>query len=654
MSDVDTANLDFILAGLNQLDSGYALYDGGQNMVSCNHRFAELRDFPPELCRPGASFRAMLDFSADRGDYGEDPMPEVERRLATFGAAEAIQLDQATRSGRILRIHVRPVPGGGMLTSYTDITDLRQAEERLRESETRHALVTEASTEGLYDWDVAEDILYVSPRLNEIFGFEERQLRSKEWVARIHPEDQNAYRDAMVEHFKGGVGRQEVAYRITAHDGAIRWVQDNAIAVRDESGRAIRLVGAITDVTPQKRAEEALLESEERHILALDAVGEWVFDWDAVTDDVYFSDGMYKSLNLDREQLNTAKDWQDRIVPDDIAAYNRCFVRLLKGEDDHFGVEYRFMGADDEVHWASTHGTAVRDDDGKLLRVVGSTGDITERMKMMEALEGAQQRLVEADKLAMLGQLTAGIAHEIKNPLNFVNNFAQLSAGLLEELKELVEPLLAGLDEDDRDDAEDIIVTLHDNLIKIDEHGKRADSIVQSMLLHSREGPGEQRTVSINELAGEALNLAYHGARAEVQGFNVTLEKDLDDAAGDIEAIPQDLTRVFLNVIGNDLDATHQRDGKGEAGYQPTLKLSTRNLGDQVEIIIRDNGTGMPKSVADKIFTPFFTTKPPGQGTGLGLSISHDIVVKQHGGQFDVDSLDGEYTEFRIVLPRAG
>ena len=177
------------------------------------------------------------------------------------------------------------------------------------------------------------------------------------------------------------------------------------------------------------------------------------------------------------------------------------------------------------------------------------------------------------------------------------------------------------------------------------------------MLLHSRAGPGELTQVAVNKLAEEALNLAYHGARAEVQGFNVTLEMDLDQEAGMIEVVAQDLSRVLLNVIGNGLDATHQRAGaaaaNGEDGYQPTLSLRTRDLGGEIEIRIRDNGTGMPDEVAAKIFTPFFTTKPPGQGTGLGLSISHDIVVKQHGGQFDVESNEGEYTEFRIVLPRS-
>lgn len=410
-------------------------------------------------------------------------------------------------------------------------------------------------------------------------------------------------------------------------------------------------------MTPQKRAEAELLGNEERHIYALEAVGEWVFDWNVETNVPFYSAGMHKDLGLAAEQLRTAEDWQKRIHPDDLENFQNCFLKLMRGEDDRFAIEYRFHSGNGVLRWASTHGMAVRGGAGRLLRVVGSTGDITGRKEMTDALESTQARLIEADKLAMLGQLTAGIAHEIKNPLNFVNNFAQLSARLLEELKELVEPLLAGMGEDDREDAEDIVATLNDNLGKIEEHGKRADSIVQSMLLHSRERPGELAEVAVNKLGEEALNLAYHGARAEIQGFNVSLEKDLDAATGTIRAVTQDLTRVLLNVIGNGLDATHQRAvsmaERGEAGYQPTLNLGTRDLGGEVEIRVRDNGTGMPDHVAEKIFTPFFTTKPPGQGTGLGLSISHDIVVKQHGGQFDVESKEGEYTEFRIVLPRS-
>lgn len=204
------------------MDSGYALFDGSQDLVACNHRFAELRDYTGEICRPGTPFRAMLEYSAARGDYGADGVGEVERRLATFSGVEATQIDQPTQAGLILRINIRPVPGGGMLLSYTDITDLRQTEERLRESETRHALVTEASTEGLYDWDIVADSLYVSPRLNQMFEFTSGQLNSSEWVARIHADDRAGYRDAMVGHFKGDSARQEASYRINTHDGGFR------------------------------------------------------------------------------------------------------------------------------------------------------------------------------------------------------------------------------------------------------------------------------------------------------------------------------------------------------------------------------------------------------------------------------------------------
>ena len=185
-------NLDFILTGLQQLDNGYALFDSDQKMVSCNRRFGELRDYPDAICQPGTSFRAMLEYAAARGDFGDDGAGEVERRLATHWGVEATQIDQATPAGLILRIFIGPVPGGGMLLSYTDITDLRQTEERLRESETRHALVTEASTEGLYDWDIVADSLYVSPRLNEMFEFSAGRLRAAEWVARIHADDRVA------------------------------------------------------------------------------------------------------------------------------------------------------------------------------------------------------------------------------------------------------------------------------------------------------------------------------------------------------------------------------------------------------------------------------------------------------------------------------
>ena len=269
----------------------------------------------------------------------------------------------------------------------------------------------------------------------------------------------------------------------------------------------------------------------------------------------------------------------------------------------------------------------------------------------LENLRATQDRLVQTQKLASLGQLTAGIAHEIKNPLNFVNNFSGVSAELIDELQEALGDV--SLNDKRRSEITELMDTLRGNLDKIVQHGKRADAIVRNMLLHSREGSGEHRLVDINALVEEGLNLAYHGARAEKQGFTITLERSLDPAAGAADIFPQDITRALLNLILNGFYAATKRKAEANGGdYEPTLAAATKNLGDRVEIRIRDNGTGIPPEVKEKIFNPFFTTKPAGEGTGLGLSISHDIIVKQHGGSIEVDTQPGQFTEIRIVLPR--
>ncbi len=271
----------------------------------------------------------------------------------------------------------------------------------------------------------------------------------------------------------------------------------------------------------------------------------------------------------------------------------------------------------------------------------------------LDDLRRAQDRLIQSEKLASLGQLTAGIAHEIKNPLNFVNNFSALSRELIDEFRELIAK--APLDEADRDQAQELIGMVDANLDKIETHGKRADAIVKNMLLHSREGSGERTHVNVNAMVEEALNLAYHGARAEKPGFKVTIEKSLNPDAGSVDLYPQEMTRVLLNLISNGFYATTKRaQGEPDGTYEPTLAASTRNLGDRVEIAIQDNGTGIPDEVKAKIFNPFFTTKPAGEGTGLGLSLSYDIVAKQHGGTLEVSTEPGAFTRFAIVLPRAG
>jgi len=268
-------------------------------------------------------------------------------------------------------------------------------------------------------------------------------------------------------------------------------------------------------------------------------------------------------------------------------------------------------------------------------------------------LKAAQASLIQAEKMASSGQLTAGIAHEIKNPLNFVNNFADLSVELLDELKETTAPAIASLDDDKRTEIDETIGMLTGNLEKIAEHGRRADGIVKSMLEHSRGSSSERRSVDLNGLIEEALNLAYHGGRAQDQSFNITLERDFADTIVPIELVPQDITRVCLNLFGNGFYATtkRQREG-GDPKFKPTLKVSTRDFGYTVELKVRDNGIGIAPEIKDKLFQPFFTTKPTGEGTGLGLSISYDIVTQEHGGTISVDSQIGEFTEFTIRLPR--
>ncbi|MCY4188364.1 MAG: ATP-binding protein [Bryobacterales bacterium] len=271
---------------------------------------------------------------------------------------------------------------------------------------------------------------------------------------------------------------------------------------------------------------------------------------------------------------------------------------------------------------------------------------------VLEDLRTAQDQIVMREKLAALGELTAGVAHEIKNPLNFVKNFSEVSQELLKELEEAVPDGDEPLSEDQRADLTEICEYLTGNLEKIHEHGERANRIVNDMLMMGR-GSTEWRPVEIKSLVSEHANLAYHSARATDADFQLSIEEDFDEGLGEVEVVPQDLGRVVLNMVSNACYATNDRRVRGEPGYAPTLKISTVDAGERYQIRIRDNGLGIPEEVLEKMFNPFFTTKPTDQGTGLGLALSSDI-VREHGGEIQVNTAVGEFTEMVIDLPKRG
>lgn len=275
-----------------------------------------------------------------------------------------------------------------------------------------------------------------------------------------------------------------------------------------------------------------------------------------------------------------------------------------------------------------------------------------ELQKTLNNLKETQNQLILSEKMASLGQLTAGIAHEIKNPLNFITNFSVLSQDLTKDLRKELVAERDRVDPKRAKEIEDLLNDLEQNVSKINDHGKRADSIVRGMLLHSRGKSGERQETDLNALLAEYTNLAYHGMRAQDQSFNVKIETDFDPSVGKVSVVPQDLSRAFLNIVNNACYAANDRKKSSKNGFSPVVRVSARNLQEGIEIRIRDNGNGIPDSIREKIFNPFFTTKPAGAGTGLGLSLSYDIITQEHKGEIRVDTKEGEYTEFVITIPR--
>ena len=618
MTDV----LKSLAAGFEVMDQGFAIFDGEFRLVICNSRFAEIRGYPASLCRPGVSLEDLLRHNAERGDYGDEGIEQLlASRLDMLRKLEAHSVERMLPNGNSILIRYDPIPGGGLLASYVDITALRAAEQQSRElaklPEQNPGPVLRFSSDGM--------LLYAnapSAVLLRDVGLAVGGLVPETWRAAF--EEVSRSGDSLdVEHEHG-----ERTYTLT-------WFPVPETGNVNIYGRDIT---ALRQAERQVRELAKLPEQNPGPVLRFARDGSLIYGNSA-------SEPLRSALGLSPGQP-APETWQralgqavasGRSAEMDYEVGGRTYVLTLHPVAETGNVN--IYGRDITARKRAERELALAK-----ARAEAALAD----------LEAAQENLVHAEKMASLGQLTAGVAHEIKNPLNFVNNFAKVSWDLLQELSETLSPAVEALDADDREDVADLMDTLSGNLAKIKEHGARADGIVRSMLAHAHHGPSASLPTAVNALVEESLNLAYHGARAEDDQFNVTFERALDPAAGEAELYPQEIMRVLINLVGNGFHATQaQRRQESEAVYVPTLGITTRDLGEQVEIRIRDNGTGMPPDVASRVFEPFFTTKRAGEGTGLGLSLSYETVVQHHHGELEVDSEEGKYTEFTIRLPRS-
>ena len=911
------------MEGLDLLDVGIGSFDKSLTLIYCNKAFKNLRNYPDDVCVPGASMKDLLRHSALQGDFGEgDPEAIVSDLVEKILSVDTREREREMADGRVLGISYRRTSDDGFIVSYTDRTAERQAQRALMRSEERYALVSDGAEEALYDWDIVNGTFFASQRLRDLIGPVPERTGEDGWAWEnlVHPEDLDRYNHELQQHLTDKTVAWRCEYRLKTIDGDWIWVRDHGKSLRDEAGRGVRMVAAVRDITGRIEREAALAASEERYALVTRATSDGIYDWDVTNDKLFVSETLTRLFGFGT-QKTTSLSWAEQIHEDDLPGYLDQVRGHFKGETEAIDCEYRVRIMDGGCRWVHDHGVGKRNEAGRVIRLVGAVSDITdiraqqaeieraqrrfedaieaittgfalwdaehrlvtsntryrtyfaevadmvkpgalltdimregirrgmfplaaddpdgyiatllakreagaglpreqfvnnmwlritdhktddggivsiysditelkakqaeierqaelleltlenmeqgislvdknlntmafngkflelldlpedlfkrgfsmeqafrfnaergeygpgdveeqvctrlelaakfephrfERVKpdgtvieivgrpiegggmvatytdvtedrrreadIVEAKEAAeaalaelreaQDRLVHSEKMASLGQLTAGIAHEIKNPLNFVNNFARLSIEMLDELAEALSAEIAQLDAEDREDIEELLETVGLNLRKINEHGARADSIVRNMLLHSRQGEQERSLAALNALVEESMNLAYHGARAETPGFNIVFEKDLAADAGEIVCYPQELSRVFLNLVSNGMYAARMRQETEDTGFEPTLSVISRSLGDRVEVKVRDNGTGIPKEVIDKIFTPFFTTKPTGQGTGLGLSLSYEIVTKLHGGRLEVQSTPGQETVFTVTLPR--
>ena len=666
-TDAEAAKQRFEEA-IEAISSGFALWDREDRLVTCNARYREYFAVLGDVVSPGALFTDIVSSGVQRGLFplAENDVPTYLASIAKKRKKACGEIREQFTGDHWFQVTDHRTRDGGIVSIYTDITELKSKQLEIEKQSTILTMTLENMGQGITMVDRDLNTTALNQKFLELMEFPANEFGqgfTMEQAFRFNAE-------------RGEYGPGDIEQQVTERIELSRQFQPHQFERVRPDGTVIEVVGnpiegggfvsTYTDITERKQASERLQAT-------LD-------EFNAVLDNIDYGI-LFMGPDLRARIANRAfgKIWN--ISPEFIEEHPslRELITYVQ-QSDYYDVE-----PDDWDEWLERRITAIRAgnipptevgrkdgtvvsyqcfalaDGGRMLTYF----DITE-LKNREAelssskeaaeialdhLHTAQETLVHAEKMASLGQLTAGIAHEIKNPLNFVNNFAKLSAEMMDELTELLEQSIASLEEDDREDAEDLIATVTANLKKIDQHGRRADSIVKNMLLHSRVGSGEKQTVDLNALTQEGLNLAYHGARAADKSFNIDLQIELSEDVGQVECLPQDLQRVILNLCSNGMYEAVKHSKSG--GDPAALKVSTVQTGGQYLIKIADNGGGIPQNVQDKIFNPFFTTKPTGEGTGLGLSMSFDI-IKQHGGDLSFQTDPDNGTTFCMSLPASG
>ncbi len=393
-----SAGRDLVTLGLDELSVGFGIFDAERCLVSCNRPFQTLRDYPDDLCVPGTSLETMLRFNAERGDFGPGEVEaQVFERLAEIDQSGEREIEREMAGGQILNISYRRLDDGGLMVAYEDKTEERHAQTALARSEERYALVAEAAEEAIYEWDIANDLFFSSPRLSTFTGQEidPAGKRGWRWEDCIHPDDFANYSETLARHRSGELDRWKCEYRFRNADGNYRWISDHGTSIRDANGQAVRMIAAVRDITERVERQAALAASEERYELITRATADGFYDWDLVTDDIYLSDRLQQLIGFEAQVIKSKK-WGKKVHKDDVDGYLADVVRHLKGETESLSCEYRIAAANGEYHWARDHAIGVRNEKGRVVRLVGAVRDITDIKTAEAELERAQDRMLES------------------------------------------------------------------------------------------------------------------------------------------------------------------------------------------------------------------------------------------------------------------